>query len=70
MKPTEESPEIYRYPFDDKNPDNSMVKYYDSYKCVIPCANCGYRDEFRIKYGVTKRGLTHKCYNCKVCQEL
>ena len=71
LKATEESPEIYRYPFDDKNPfSNTMVKYHDSYACYVYCANCKYNDRIRIKNGVAKDGLTYKCNNCKVYHTL
>ena len=71
MKTVEESPEIYRYPFDDKNPfNNTMVKYHDSYACYVYCANCKYNDRIRIKNGVAKDGLTYKCNNCKVYHTL
>lgn len=70
-KTTEESPEIYRYPFDDKNPfSNTMIKYNDSYGCRVYCANCKYHDNIRIKNGVAKSGLIYKCNNCKVYHTL
>jgi hypothetical protein len=70
MKTVEESPEIYRYPFDDKNPNNDMAKYDDSYGRRVYCANCEYHDDIRIKNGVAKSGLIYKCNNCKVYHTL